>query len=106
MRRKTRSRILVTSRRPSDSLTALERNSQPSPPNGRLLSFLDVLPSLLHNIGYVALLVRAGKVACRRRVELWLAEGVGSCIFILDTLAGSRYHTSLALDDGDARQAC
>ena len=57
-------------------------------------------------MGYVALLVRAGKVACRRGMELLFADGVGSCIFILDTLAGSRYHTSPALDDGDARQAC
>ena len=105
MRRKTRNRPLATSRRPGDSLTAMERNSQPWPSYGRLLAFPGVLP-FLYNMGCVALLVRAGKVACRRGTELLLADGVGSCIFILDTLAGSRYHTSPALDDGDARQAC
>ena len=39
-------------------------------------------------------------------MELYFAEAGGSCILILDTLAGSRYHTSQAPDDVDARQAC
>lgn len=45
------------------------------------------------------------EAARKRRMEPCF-EVDNSCISILDTLAGSRYHTSLALDDGDARQAC
>ena len=106
MKRKMRNKFpeyLSTTQR---LLDRRERNSQSSPSSDRPFALHDVFPTsfLQHRISGLACAAREQRAGGGG--SFTFAEGFHSCILILDTLARSRYHTSRALDDGDARQAC